>query len=65
MTEKSKGINEFQFGFKPGCGTTNPIFIIHRSQEKYIVKGILYFVFDGLERYLIVGLNGSWSMKVG
>ena len=43
-------INEMQFRFVPGRGTTDAIFIIHQLQGKHITaKKLLYFVFVGLE----------------
>ena len=33
-----------QFGFIPGCGTTDAIFIVRQIQEAYITKN-LYFAF--------------------
>ena len=39
-----------QFGFMPGCGTTNAI-ILRQLQEKYLVKKkSLYFAFVDLEK---------------
>ena len=46
-----------QFGFMPGCGTTNTNFILRQLQVKYLTKGKnLYFalvvlekVFEGME----------------
>ena len=44
-------INEMQFGFIPGRGTTDAIFIIRQLQEKYLaVKKPLYLAFVGLEK---------------
>ena len=31
-------ISETQFGFMPGKGTTDAIFIVHQLQEKYLEK---------------------------
>ena len=43
-------INEMQFGFVPGRGTTGAIFISRQLQEKYIAaKKPLYFAFVDLE----------------
>ena len=40
-----------QFGFVPGCVTTDAIFIIHQLQEKYIAANKpLYFAFVDLEK---------------
>ena len=38
-----------QFGFMPGKGTTDAIFIVRQMQEKYIKKK-LYFAFVDLEK---------------
>lgn len=35
---KSKGINDMQLEFIPGCGTTNAIFITSQLQEKFLAK---------------------------
>ena len=44
-------IDEMQFGFMPGCGTTDAIFILRQIQEKYINKNCnLYFAFIDLEK---------------
>ena len=44
-------INNMQFGFMPGRGTTNPIFILRQQQEKYLQKKKnIYFVFVDLEK---------------
>ena len=40
-----------QFGFMPGCGTTDVIFILRQIQEKYIVENRnLYCAFVDLEK---------------
>ena len=40
-----------QFGFVPGRGTTDAIFIVRQLQEKYIAaKKPLYFAFVDLEK---------------
>ena len=40
-----------QFGFIPGCGTTNTTFILRQLQEKYLAeKKNLYFLFEDLEK---------------
>jgi len=45
IREKVK-INAMQFGFMPGKGTTDAIFIVWQMQEKYGCKGKkLYFAF--------------------
>ena len=44
-------VNDMQFEFMPGCGTTDPIFISRQIQEKYIGKNRnLYFAFVDLEK---------------
>ena len=44
-------IDVMQFGFVPGRGTTDAIFIIRQLQEKYIVANKpLYFAFVDLEK---------------
>ena len=43
-----------QFGFMPGRGTTDAIFIVRQLQEKCLDKNkSLYFAFIDLERLLI------------
>ena len=44
-------IDEMQFGFVPGRGTTDAIFIVRQLQEKYIAANKpLYFAFVDLEK---------------
>ena len=44
-------IDEMQFGFAPGRGTTDAIFIVCQLQEKYIAaKKLLYFAFVDIEK---------------
>ena len=44
-------IDSMQFGFRPGRGTTDAIFILRQLQEKYMAKGkLLYFAFVDLEK---------------
>ena len=44
-------INSTQFGFMPGRGTTDPIFILNQLQEKHLGKHKpLYFTFADLEK---------------
>ena len=44
-------IDEMQFGFMPGRGTTDAIFIARHLQEKYLdKKKDLYFAFVDLEK---------------
>ena len=44
-------IDEMQYGFMPGRGTTDAIFILRQLQERYLQKNKrLYFVFVDLEK---------------
>jgi len=44
-------IDDMQFGFMKGKGTTDAIFIVRQMQEKFRAKGKkLYFVFVHLEK---------------
>ena len=44
-------IDNMQFGFMPGRGTTDAIFIVRQLQEKYLAKNKkLYFAFVDLEK---------------
>ena len=44
-------IDSMQFGFVPGKGTTDPIFIVRQLQEKFLEKGkSLFFGFVDLEK---------------
>ena len=44
-------IDSMQFGFRPGRGTTDAIFILRQLQEKYLAKSRnLYFAFVDLEK---------------
>jgi len=60
-------INEMQFGFMPGKGTMEAIFIIRQMQEKYLAKKrTLYFTFVDLEKAFdrvpgrLLSLSGSF-----
>ena len=44
-------IDKMQFGFMPGRGTTDAIFILRQMQEKFLAKNLsLYFAFVDLEK---------------
>ncbi|XP_048585335.1 uncharacterized protein LOC125568053 [Nematostella vectensis] len=44
-------IDEMQFGFVPGKGTTDAIFVVRQLQEKHLAKGkSLFFAFVDLEK---------------
>ena len=44
-------ISELQFGFVPGKGTSDAIFIVRQLQEKYLAKQRnIYFAFVDLEK---------------
>ena len=43
-------INDMQFGFSPGKGSTDPIFIIRQVQEKFLEKKELWIAFVDLEK---------------
>ncbi|VBB35221.1 unnamed protein product, partial [Acanthocheilonema viteae] len=44
-------VNGMQFAFRPGCSTSDPIFILRRLQESALSKGLkLYHVFIDLEK---------------
>jgi hypothetical protein len=44
------GINEMQFGFMPGRGTTDAIFTVRQLQEKHLAATkLLYMAFIDLE----------------
>ena len=44
-------IDESQFGFFPGRGTTDAIFVVHQLQEKYLALGKqIYMAFFDLKK---------------
>ena len=49
--EERISIDDMQFGFMPGSGTTDAIFILRQLQEKHLAKNKkLYFAFVDLEK---------------
>ena len=51
MIRTSIDVDAMQFGFMPGKGTTDAIFILRQMQEKLLCKGKhLYFAFVDLEK---------------
>ena len=51
MIRDRVSFDDMQFGFRPGRGTTDAIFIVRQLQERFIVrKRDLYFVFVDLEK---------------
>ena len=51
ITREEVPINNMQFGFMPGRGTTDVIFILRQLQEKYLrKKKNIYFAFVDLEK---------------
>ena len=56
-------IHGMQFGFVPGRGMTEGIFIVRQLQEKYLGKNKqLYFIFVDLEKAFDRGASGSCAM---
>ena len=59
-------IDEMQFGFVPGQGTTDAILIICQLQEKHLaMEKNLFFAFVDLEKAIMYpGISfGAWSMR--
>ena len=51
LVREKVNIDNMQFGFMSGHGTTEAIFLVTQLQEKYLVKKIkLYFAFVDLEK---------------
>ena len=51
LIRKKAQINDMQFGFMPGRGTTDAIFIVRQMQEKYLAANKpLYLAFVDLEK---------------
>ena len=50
MDQMSGAIDNMQFGFMPGKGTTDAIFIMRQVQEKLQAKKKLYYAFVDLEK---------------
>ena len=51
LIRNSVDLDSMQFGFRPGRGTTDAIFITRQLQEKYLAKNRkLYFAFVDLEK---------------
>ena len=60
-------IDDMQFGFMPGRGTTDAIFIVRQLQEKFLDKNKnLYFTFIDLEKTFdrVPRKVLSWAMRV-
>ena len=54
-------INDSQFGFAPGKGTTDAIFVVRQLQEKYLAANErLYMLFVDLEAFDLVCRKVIW-----
>ena len=43
-------INDMKFGFRPGCSTTDAMYILRQMQEKHLIrKKKIYFAFIDLK----------------
>ena len=52
-------IDKMQFGFMPGQGTTDAIFILRQMQKKFLAKNLsLFFAFVDLERFPVKSYGG-------
>ena len=52
LVREKDNIDNMQFGFMPGHGTTDIIFLVRQLQEKYLgKKKKLYFTFVDLEAF--------------
>ena len=50
-------IDDMQFGFTPGKGTTDAVFILRQLQEKYLIKKRdLWMAFVDLEKAVSLGM---------
>ena len=55
-------IDDMQFGFMPGEGTIDAVFILRRMQEEYSAKQkILYMCFVDLKKHLIEFRGKLWN----
>ena len=65
---KMLNIDKMQFGFAPGRGTTDAIFIVLQLQEKYIAaKNLLYFDLAKAFYFIMyqgISWGGSWWTSV-
>ena len=51
-------IDDMQFGFMKGKGTTDAIFLVRQMQQKFRAKGKkLYFGFVDLKKKLLIGFQ--------
>ena len=65
LMRQEVGIDEMQFGFIPGCGSTNAIFILRQLQEKYLAKKKnLYFAIVDLKKCCMVSSEETKRRRV-